>query len=477
MPHLRTVQTWSVLAKAGTTALGIVQTAIVLRLLGPEAYGIVGIVLALGTLVGVSQHVGAVDAAIREIAIADAPARRAGIFWVSLWSRLAVTIPISLLLAGAADWIGTRVYPFPDLPALVRLMSIILILHGVQGILGGVFSGRRAFGVLYVFQLVTAAVNIPIFSWFVRWHGTVGFFEAVAVAALIFIVLLAIPLRRVLGGTLAHPSLSVSRDILRDVMHTGGWTYLARILSVAWQRVPVLALGRWASPEVVGIFSAALTFGSKLQILAAALGEVNLAYVSSAFVKGQDAFRRLAHQTLRDVAAGTLVGSLFLMLFADLLVRVLAGAAYAAAIPLIAVVTWGWAAFAFLDIATNSVFVPARQSQLRAVVFAVMFAVTMLIVGALRPIPLTGVTVGMLAGSVAALAVGDIFASARLTVGFVPRSLWPPVVVAAGLSILSPSLSLPVRGVLFAAFAFWVSWIAFARFRATVRTVVFRHAH
>ncbi len=129
MVTIRTVQVWGVLTKVGTVALGVVQTAIILRLLGPEAYGIVGIVVSIGALVGVSQHVGVVDAAIREIAVADTPARRAAVFWVSIWFRLAVTVPISVALFLVAPWIGARLYALQDIPHLVRLMSGIVFLY------------------------------------------------------------------------------------------------------------------------------------------------------------------------------------------------------------------------------------------------------------------------------------------------------------------------------------------------------------
>ncbi|TSC62390.1 MAG: polysaccharide biosynthesis protein, partial [Parcubacteria group bacterium Gr01-1014_106] len=176
--NIRTVQLWGVFTKMATVVLGVVQTAVVLRLLGPESYGIVGIVTSLGALVGVSQHVGAVDAAIREIAVADTPQRRASVFWVSLWFRLIITVPISVLLALAASWIGTRVYAYPDMPHFVRLMSVTLVLYGIQGILGGAYTGKQAFGTLYALQVITAAANVPLFAGLVWWRGVVGFFEA-----------------------------------------------------------------------------------------------------------------------------------------------------------------------------------------------------------------------------------------------------------------------------------------------------------
>lgn len=466
--ELRTVQVWGVLTKAGTVGLGILQTAVVLRLLGPEAYGIVGIVISLGALVGVSQHVGAVDAAIREIAVADTARRRAAVFWVSLWFRLVVTVPISLILYVLAPWIGSHVYALPDIPHLVRLMSVVLVLHGVQGILGGAFTGQRAFGTLYLLQLVMSMLNVPLFGGLTFVHGVRGFFEAVILAAFGFSLLLACFLRRALGGTIAHPGVLEARAVLRDIIHTGGWTYGARILSVAWQRFPVLLLGRWASPDVIGLFSAAVTFGSKLQLLAAALGEVNLAFLSSAFATSRDAFRRLAVRTLEDVGAVTLIGSLFLILFADVLVPFLAGAAYVGAVPLMVAVTWAYAAFAFLDIATNTVFVSSRHAHLRAASFAVLAGVSVIAMIFLRTTPLRAASVGVLLGGIAGLLAAVVLTRRRMALPLFPGTLAAPLVLSAVLSAL-PIRSLSVRALLFFVLAGWTFSIAFPSMVARLR--------
>ncbi|MDP3685676.1 MAG: oligosaccharide flippase family protein [bacterium] len=460
MTDIRTVQVWGVLTKAVTAVLGILQTVIILRLLGPEAYGIVGIVVSLGALVGVSQHVGAVDAAIREIAVADTPQRRAAVFWVSLWFRLLITVPISMLLALAATWIGTRLYPFPEIPYLVRLMSLILVLHGVQGILGGAYTGQRAFGVLYVLQFVTAVLNVPLFAGLVWWRGINGFFEAVILAALVFSVLLAIFLRRALGGTATHPKIAEIRGVLADIIHTGAWTYVARILSVAWQRVPILLLGRWVSPEIVGLFTAATTFGSKLQLLAAALGEVNLAFLSKAFAQSREAFRRLAIRTLEDVGAVTLLGGLFLVLFARELVPILAGREYLGALRFIPAVTWAYAAFAFLDIASNTVFVPARRANFRAAGFGVMTVGTLVVMFGLRSVPETAVNLGLLAGALIGLATAAGIATARMGLSLFPRTLLLPTATAAGATFLT-ALPIVARVALFAGIAVWITVVAF----------------
>ncbi len=462
MTSISVVQFWGVLTKAVTVALGILQTAIILRFLSPAEYGIIGIVVSLGSLVGVSQHVGIVDAAIREIAMADTPRRRAHIFWVSLWFRLAVTVPISLALAMGGAWIGARVYPLPDVPHLVRLMSLILILQGFQGVVGGAYTGQRAFRQLYLLQLLMAVVNVPLFTVGVWWHGVAGFFEAVVVSTFLFIVMLAVFLREALGGTLAHPNGAEALRVLREILHTGVWTYVARILSVSWQRVPLLLLARWATPDVVGLFNVALTFGSKLVILASALGEVNLAFLSHAFAKSRQTFAEMSSRTLENVGAAILLAAGFLVLFTDVLLRVFAGAAYKSAAGATLLVTSGYAMYAFLDIATNTTFVPARRAHDRALAFLVLFLVTMATMVALRPQPLRAAAVSVVLGSGCALLVANLLAKSHLRLTLFPRSL-PLLLIPGVLFALGAHehVSLFLRAMLYGVLAGGVMWLVF----------------
>ncbi len=469
MTSLRTVQVWGVITKVLTVALGVLQTAVVLRILSPAQYGIIGIVVSLGSLVGVSQHVGVVDATIREIAVSTEPRRRAHVFWVSLWFRLLVTVPISVVLAFLAPWIGRRVYPYPDVSLLIVLTSVILILQGIQGVVGGAYTGRRAFGRLYALQVVMAVVNVPLFGFMTWWYGVRGFFEAVILSTAIFISLLVVFLHEAIGGRLVHPRRHEVRGVLRDIVHTGSWTYVARILSVAWQRVPILILGWWVSVDVVGLFAVALTFGSKLVILASALGEVNLAFLSTAFAHKREEFQRLARSTLDDVGAALLLAAGFLGLFADVLLRLVAGTPYSAATGVTILVTWGYALFAFLDIGTNSLFVPARRSELRALGFGALFITTGVVLWALRGQPLLGAAVSVLAGAIAGILTGEVAARARMGLTFFSRTL-VFLLIPGGLLAIASAFALPliIRGLLSALCGGVMVWAAFPSLRRIV---------
>jgi len=443
MSELRKTQIWGSLTKVVTLALGVLQTVIILHILSPAQYGIIGIVTALASLVGVSQNVGVTDATIREIAMTDDVKHRAHIFWVSLWFRMLFTLPISLILALFAGVISTHVYQLPDMQALIYIMSVVLILQGIQGVLGGVFSGLRVFGLLYIFQMITAVVNIVIFATFVYLYGVTGFFMAMVLSTIIFILMLAFYLPKAIGGRLEHPSKNDFIVVWKDIFHTGFWTYLARIFSVAWQQAPMLLLGKWTTPEVVGLYNVALSFGSKLTILAAAIGEVNLAFLSNAYSKGKENFRTLAGKTLDEVGVVLLLSAGAMALLSDLLLKIFAGFAYAPAVAVTVLVSWAYAFFAFLDISTNTVFVPSRRSQLRTLSFGVLIVVTLLTMFFLRQNPLMAAGWGVLLGSTVAVVVATLLSRKYCGVSIVPSKLVVAFlfsIVLFGCSMIYPGL-------------------------------------
>lgn len=441
MSSLRSIQLWGIATKIITLAFGIIQTALILRILSPAEYGVVGIVMAVSALVGVSQHVGVVDATIREIATTDDIKKRAHIFWVSFWFRLIFTIPISLVLMITAPLVQKYIYNLSEISILLRVMSFILILQGIQGVMGGIYTGLRSFKYLYSLQIITSAINVIIFGYMTWRGGVTGFFGAVFITTLIFILLLSLRLRKTLGGSLEHPSRSIFAEVWREIFHTGFWTYISRIFSVAWQRLPILILGRMASPEAVGLFNAALTFGSKLTILASAIGEINLAFLSNAFSRGSGEFQKIAKKTINEVGVATLAGAGFLAVFADFFLFVFAGENYAPALQITVLVIWAYAAFAFMDIATNTIFVPIRRADVRAGLFAVLTASSMILIFFLPGDALLSTGYAVLAGGIISLAAGHIVSKRAAGIIFISSDLL--IVYAGGIAMFAVSLIYP----------------------------------
>lgn len=381
--NLARTQFISLITKGITMVLGIVQVIIVVKILSPAEYGLVGLVMSIGALIGVSQHLGIVDGAIREIAVRNKKDEVGKVFWVSNVARQVVTLPLSLLLIGFAGFIAVRAYHRPEIIGLLQLYAAVLVLQGLQDVLGATLTGLKRFGELYAVQIITAGLNVAVFGYLTWQFSIVGFFWAVIVTTAAMVLLLGILVWRQLRGYLQLPSWFDVKHYGGDVMRIGAFMYLSRILFVAWQRLPILILGGVLRLEDLGSLNVAQAFGSKLTIVAAALSEVNLAWMSTLFATQQDEFRHVVQRNMQRVLLLMTGLTLVLVFFTPEILRYVIGTEYLPAERLILVTTVAFFLYALTDIGTSSLFVSAAQSRLRASIYGLMGLVTALSIAAL----------------------------------------------------------------------------------------------
>lgn len=373
--NLAKTQLLSIITKGITTALGIIQSIIIVRILSPAQFGLVGLVMSIGSVIGVSQHLGVVDGAIREIAVRTKKKDIAHIVWASHIVRQAVTIPLSLVLFFIAPIVAGK-YGYPEITPYIRIFSAALVLQGLQDVWGATLTGMKRFVSLYVIQIITAAINIAVFGYLTWKFGIAGFFWAVIVTTSIMVVLLAIDSLRALSGQESIPSLKELRAVARQIIRIGAYTYIARIFFVVWQRLPLLVLGAALTTDALGHMNAALTFGARLTIIAGALSEVNLSWMSSLFVSNRQEFSAQVTKNMHRVLVFMLALTLVLLFFAPEIIQYVIGREYAPAQPLILLITAAFFLYALTDIGTSSIFVPSDNPRLRATVYGALVAVS-----------------------------------------------------------------------------------------------------
>lgn len=371
--NLARIQFLSVATKAVTTVLGLIQSIIVIQILSKGEYGIVGLVMSIGGLIGVSQHLGIVDGAIREIAVRKNKDEIGKVFWVSHIARQAVTLPLSLALVFLAGLIAVKVYNRPEIIPYVQLFAASLILQGLQDVMGATLTGMKKFVSLYVVQIVTATVNILAFG-FLTWKFHIeGFFWAVIITTTLMVILLAGVIIRELKGHLTLPTWNDIKLYGRNLLHIGFFMYISRIFYVIWQRLPLLILGGVLAGDQLGNLNISLTFGSKLIILAAALSEVNLSWMSTLFANKKDEFAQVVTRNMHRVLVLMMSLTLALICFVpEILQYIIRKPEYFDAQPFIIILTLSFFLYALMDLGTSSVFVSANRPKLRALVFGVL---------------------------------------------------------------------------------------------------------
>lgn len=372
--NLARTQMLALAAKAVTSVLGIVQSILIIRFLSKGEYGLVGLVMSVGGVIGVSQHLGIVDGAIREIAVLQDKAKIAKVFWVSHLVRQIITIPLSLGLLVLAQFIAGRIYGHVEIAPYLQIFAGILILQGLQDVLGATLTGLKQFKALYLTQIVTAAINIAVFGYLTWQYQITGFFVAVAITTLIMVGMLFGFVWRSLRGFLLDLSWTDITEYGRRVMRIGLFMYVARIFFVVWQRLPILVLGVVLSAEHLGELNVSLTFGSKLTIIAMALSEVNIAWMSSLFSSDRERFALVATKNMHRVLMVMTILTLVLLFFVPEILTYLVGAEYLPAAPIIMVMTLGFFLYSLMDIGTSSIFVSMDRPHWRAGLYGIMFA-------------------------------------------------------------------------------------------------------
>lgn len=423
--NLAKTQLLSLFTKGITTALGIAQSVIIVRILSPAEFGLVGLVMSIGGVIGVTQHLGIVDGAIREIAVLEKKKDVGAVFWVSHLVRQMVTIPLSLGLILLSRYIATDIYHRPEITLYIQMFAAVLILQGLQDVLGASLTGMKNFVALYIIQIITAAINVAAFGILTKIYGALGFFIAVIFTTAIMVAMLAWSIKKDLAGHLGFPDWLTIQKYARRVMRVGAYMYLARIFFVIWQRLPLLALGGVLAAKELGYFNMSLTFGSKLTIIAMALSEVNLSWMTTLYATQKDEFRRIATKNMHRVLLFMMSMTLVLLFFAPEILRYVIGQQYLPAEPLILITTAAFFLYCLMDIGTSSVFVPANEPRARAVIYAMMVAISGGVMGWLmltQPSMLVA-SGGVLGGATLSYVVTVIYTKRRFNISLLTPQL------------------------------------------------------
>lgn len=458
--NLARIQLLSVATKAVTTVLGVVQSIIIIQVLSKTEYGIVGLVMSIGGLIGVSQHLGIVDGAIREIAVRSNKKEIGKVFWVSHIARQAVTLPLSLALLALAGFISIRIYNRPEIIPYIQLFAASLILQGLQDVLGATLTGMKKFISLYVVQIITATFNIIAFGLLTWKFQVAGFFWAVIITTTLMVIMLTALIAKELAGHLALPSWADIKLYGKHLLHIGIFMYISRIFYVIWQRLPILLLGGVLIGERLGDLNISLTFGSKLIILAAALSEVNLSWMSTLFANRRDEFAHVVTRNMHRVLvllAGITIALLFFI--PEILTYIIRKPEYSEAQPFIILLTVAFFLYSLIDLGTSSIFVSANKPKMRAIIFGILTIIS----GAISVIALLVggnaflAVAGMLIGAIVAYIAMVIVAKRSFAITLVPIHLGILLaVLAVSTAWLWTTPSLLARSIMFALLGIYI---------------------
>lgn len=452
MTHLIKWQFISMISRFLAMVIGIVQGIFVVRLLSTSDYGLVGVVTAVGSIAGIVMHLGLVSGATREIAAAAVgegsnPLRRgpeglfsrapsvargetgldpgpsgspAGelaadkafkIFISALLARLAIALPIFLILFFGAPIIAGRVYDHLEITAAVRLYALILLVQAPQGIFNAALSGLKKFKSVFIFQVAIALTSLALYVPLIWKLGFYGYFWSMLVLAVVHTTVLCLLVWKVFRLPISRPEFS-KREIkarrwasflpslteicisLRKVFSVGLSIYLVKIIFTLWQRFGPLVLGRAASVAEVGIFNFALFYSTKLMTASDAITDVNLSVFSGQFsqevrkgpcpsgatsrvaatpvVDGLDEFKAAFLANFQKIYVFITLAAVSAIYWSPELVRLVVGHKYDDSLQLIPWLVGAFWCYSFINIIKSSLLVPAKLNRDMIISYALL---------------------------------------------------------------------------------------------------------
>lgn len=394
----------SLISKSIAVGIGIAQGIIIIRILSPADYGLVGIVAAVGSVVGVYQHLGLASGTTREISAVKTKEAAFKVFLSGVLARFSISIPLALGLFILSPHIANNIYHQSSILGPLRIYSGILLLQAGQDVCNSVLAGLQRFKRLFIYQAVIAVISFSLYVPLVFYFKFWGYFYAmfgltfISATALWFLAL------KSFEGSFVKPKFNEVKNILKDVFSVGLSVYAAKIAFTFWQRIGPLFLGTRISAAEVGFFNFAAFYSNKILTVSDALTDVNLPVMTKKITENISNFRSEFVKNYEKVYSFMLFSALSGIYWAPELIHTLIGTKYDPAIYLIPILVFAFWVYGLINFLGASIIVPAKLLK------HLIFYYAILITGTISTYYLFGFRAyDLLKVTAAAMAVGSLF--------------------------------------------------------------------
>jgi O-antigen/teichoic acid export membrane protein len=410
-------------AQWSRTALQLVSTVVLARLLAPADFGLVAMVMAIVGVADLIREFGLSGAIVRLREIDDG-------MWAAIHRfSLGLGIVAGGLAAASAPLIAA-LYGEERLVGLTLALAPLVLVNSVAMPLQAGLQRDLRFGTIAIVEIVAAVV------------GVAAAITAAALGAGVWSLVLlpgVSALVRLIGFLgIRRPPLTRARPWrdLRPVLGTGGSILGVELLNYAARNVDNVLIGRALGPAVLGVYTRAYALLMlPISQLNGPLARVGLP-VLSRLRDDEDAYRRYVRAAMLVIAYAAIPTFALLAAMAGPLVLVLLGDAWTEAAPIFALLAIAGAAQALGNV-SGWLYVSLGRAHRQLVYFA-----------ATKPLVIAAFVVGLMWNGVHGLA---------LLYGLVSCALLVPGFLLAirGTFVTAADVFLPVlRPVLLAPFAF-----------------------
>lgn len=280
----------SILSRFGATAVGIVQSFIIVKLLTQDEYGLMGIAMGIGASLGVYQNLGISSGSTREIAAATDKKEAFKVFIGSLLVRYIIAIPLVIILIFFSGWISANVNNRPELIWPLRLFAMTLFVQALQSTLNSVIQGFKKFKFLFNFQVWIAFVSLVIYTPLINYYGLNGYFYALLTFNIVSTIVLLIYSLKQFEGNFEFPGFKELLSIIKSIFAIGIFVYAIKIIDTQWQRLGPVFLAVELDNIKIAVLTFALMVSSKVIMISDAITDVTLPSMTDVYKKSNELF-------------------------------------------------------------------------------------------------------------------------------------------------------------------------------------------
>jgi O-antigen/teichoic acid export membrane protein len=242
---------WSGCLRIASRGMGLIRTLILARLLFPEDFGQIGIVMTIFTLLDCVTQFGFTQALIQR------NGHDAGYLDTAWTASLLRSVVLFLVVLGMAPAVAAF-FRIDELTALMRVVSVSILLNGLTNIGVVLFQKELNFRQSFVLEAVPTFVDLVASlaaAWYLRnvwalvWGG------------------MAFNLSRLLLSFLLHPyrpAFRIDRVKFNELFHFGKWILLSGVVVTVTTQGDSLLVGKVFGAAALGYYQMAFLISNVL---------------------------------------------------------------------------------------------------------------------------------------------------------------------------------------------------------------------
>lgn len=415
--RLEKLQFYSLMATGIAVTIGFARTIIVMRILTPEEFGFVGLVIAVGAIVGVAQHFGIDSASAREISMTEDERSASKVFTVALLFRLLISLPLALVLFLGSKLISDF-YNNPIMTSGLRILSVVVVLEGLQGVFGATLRALQRFKTVFGFQLLQASVSFPLFVLFTYSFRAHGYLYAMLFSLFIVVLSYIVVLRMIFHRHFMFPTLKEFGRIFRNIFAIGRVTFGLKVLHTLWLKAGLLIMAKYVLETEIGYFNFALEWGGKFALSNRAINSVNPPVLTKLWKTDAERFRQVFEESFQKLfVLGYSVLISAIVLSREIIIA-LGGTQYTPVFKIFPLIFCTFFVYFLFDLIGAGVIVPTKNLEgvLKVYFSATLGAILLTWALVWKGLGIVGASVGLFAGAIPILIYYAKIALSRLSV-------------------------------------------------------------